>query len=163
MAFYESVYIARPDISSAQVEALTQRLTEIVEAGGGRVTKNEYWGLKNLAYRIKKNRKGHYSLLNIDAPSEAVGEYERNMRLSEDVLRYLTVRVDELDENPSIMMTRGSRDDRGRGRGRGFGGRDGPRPQAAAPPAEAKAAPPAEAKANAAEEKPADEPKEASE
>ena len=170
MAFYESVYIARPDISSAQVEALTQRLTEIVEAGGGRVTKNEYWGLKNLAYRIKKNRKGHYSLLNIDAPSEAVGEYERNMRLSEDVLRYLTVRVDELDENPSIMMTRGSRDDRGRGRGRGFGGRDGPRPQAAppaeakaAPPAEAKAAPPAEAPAAAAEEKPADEPKEASE
>ena len=105
MAFYESVYIARPDISSAQVEALTQRLTEIIESGGGRVTKNEYWGLKNLAYRIKKNRKGHYSLLNIDAPSDAVGEYERNMRLSEDVLRYLTVRVDELDENPSIMMT----------------------------------------------------------
>ena len=130
MAFYESVYIARPDISSAQVEALTQRLTEIIEAGGGRVTKNEYWGLKNLAYRIKKNRKGHYSLLNIDAPSDTVGEYERNMRLSEDVLRYLTVRVDELDENPSIMMTRGSRDDRGRGRGRGFGGRG--RPPAAA-------------------------------
>ena len=135
MAFYESVYIARPDISTAQVEALTQRLTEIVESGGGRVTKNEYWGLKNLAYRIKKNRKGHYSLLNLDAPSEAVGEYERNMRLSEDVLRYLTVRVDELDENPSAMMTRGSRDDRGRGRGRGFGGRDGGRPQHGAPPA----------------------------
>ncbi len=136
MAFYESVYIARPDISTAQVEALTQRLTEIVESGGGRVTKNEYWGLKNLAYRIKKNRKGHYSLLNLDAPSEAVGEYERNMRLSEDVLRYLTVRVDELDENPSVMMTRGSRDDRGRGRGRGFGGRDGGRPQHGAPPAQ---------------------------
>jgi len=158
VAFYESVYIARPDISAAQVEALTQRLTEIIEAGGGRVTKNEYWGLKNLAYRIKKNRKGHYSLLNIDGPSETVGEYERNMRLSEDVLRYLTVRVDELDENPSIMMTRGSRDDRGRGRGRGFGGRDGPRdgprPQSA---------PPAEASAAKAEEKPADEPKEKTE
>ena len=133
VAFYESVYIARPDISAAQVEALTQRLTEIIETSGGRVTKNEYWGLKNLSYRIKKNRKGHYSLLNIDAPSEAVGEYERNMRLSEDVLRYLTVRVDELEENPSVMMTRGSRDDRGRGRGRGFGGRDGGRPQAAKP------------------------------
>ncbi len=129
MAFYESVYIARPDISAAQVEALTQRLTEIIETGGGRVTKNEYWGLKNLAYRIKKNRKGHYSLLNIDASSDALGEYERNMRLSEDVLRYLTVRVDELDDNPSIMMTRGSRDDRGRRRG--FGGRDGGRPQGA--------------------------------
>lgn len=162
MAFYESVYIARPDISGAQVEALTQRLTEIIEAGGGRVTKNEYWGLKNLAYRIKKNRKGHFSLLNIDAPSDAVGEYERNMRLSEDVLRYLTVRVDELDENPSIMMTRGSRDDRGRGRGRGFGGRDGPRPQSA-PPAEAGAAK-TEDKAEAkAEDKPADKPKETTE
>ncbi len=155
MAFYESVYIARPDISAAQVEALTQRLTEIIEAGGGRVTKNEYWGLKNLAYRIKKNRKGHYSLLNIDAPSGAVGEYERNMRLSEDVLRYLTVKVDELDDNPSIMMTRGSRDDRGRGRGRGFGGRDGPRPQSAP------AAPAADAAK--AENKPADEPKETTE
>ena len=155
VAFYESVYIARPDISAAQVEALTQRLTEIIEAGGGRVTKNEYWGLKNLAYRIKKNRKGHYSLLNIDAPSGAVGEYERNMRLSEDVLRYLTVKVDELDDNPSIMMTRGSRDDRGRGRGRGFGGRDGPRPQSAPPPAAADAA--------KAESKPADEPKETTE
>ena len=156
MAFYESVYIARPDISSAQVEALTQRLTEIIESGGGRVTKNEYWGLKNLAYRIKKNRKGHYSLLNIDAPSEAVGEYERNMRISEDVLRYLTVRVDELDDSPSIMMTRGSRDDRGRGRGRGFGGRDGPRPQSA--PTQERAPEKAET-----ETKPADEPKETTE
>ncbi len=128
MPFYESVYIARPDISAAQVEALTQRLTEIVETNGGKVTKNEYWGIKNLAYRIKKNRKGHYSLLNLDAPSEALSELERNMRLSEDVLRYLTVKVDALDDNPSIMMARGGRDDRGRGRG-GFGGRgrDGPR------------------------------------
>ena len=167
MAFYESVFIARPDISTAQVEALTQRLTEIVESGGGRVTKNEYWGLKNLAYRIKKNRKGHYSLLNIDAPSEAVGEYERNMRLSEDVLRYLTVRVDELDDNPSIMMTRGSRDDRGRGRGRGYGGRDGGRPQQSAPPAAPAAAKADEAKAEPAAEKTEtakpDEPKETTE
>ena len=135
VSFYESVYIARPDISSAQVEALTQRLTEIVETNGGKVTKNEYWGLKNLAYRIKKNRKGHYSLLNIDAPSAALSELERNMRLSEDILRYLTVKVDALDENPSVMMARGGRDDRGRDRDRGrggFGGRgrdrdDGPR------------------------------------
>jgi small subunit ribosomal protein S6 len=123
--FYESVYIARPDISATQVEALTQRLTEIVETNGGKVTKNEYWGLKNLAYRIKKNRKGHYSLLNIDAPSDALSELERNMRLSEDVLRYLTVKVDVLDENPSIQMSRGGRDERGRDRGGrgGFGGR----------------------------------------
>lgn len=125
MSFYESVFIARPDISSAQVEALTERLTEIVEANGGKVTKNEYWGLKNLAYRIKKNRKGHFSLLNIDAPSAALSELERNMRLSEDVLRYLTVRVEALDENPSIMMTRGGRDDRGRDRDRGRGGYGG--------------------------------------
>ena len=125
--FYESVYIARPDISATQVEALTQRLSEIVETNGGKGTKNEYWGLKTLAYRIKKNRKGHYSLLNIDAPSDALGELERNMRLSEDVLRYLTVKVDMLDENPSIQMSRGGRDERGRDRDRGgrggFGGR----------------------------------------
>ncbi len=130
MPLYENVYIARPDISAAQVEALTQRLTEIVEANGGKVTKNEYWGLKNLAYRIKKNRKGHYSLLNLDAPGDALSELERNMRLSEDVLRYLTVKVEALDDTPSIMMTRGGRDERGRDRGRGgFGGRgrDGPR------------------------------------
>ncbi len=121
MPFYESVYIARPDISASQVEALTQQFTETVEAKGGKVTKNEYWGLRTLAYRIKKNRKGHFSLLNLDAPGEALGELDRVMRLNEDVLRYLTVRVDALEEGPSVMMTRG-RD--GRGRGRGFGGRD---------------------------------------
>ncbi len=125
MPLYENVYIARPDISAAQVEALTESLTAIVAENGGAVKKNEYWGLKNLAYRIKKNRKGHYSLLNIDAPAAAIHELERNMRINEDILRYLTIRVDELDENPSVMMqTRSSRDDRGRpGRG-GFGDRD---------------------------------------
>jgi len=122
--YYESVYIARPDFSAAQVEALTESLTGIVTENGGQVTKNEYWGLKNLAYRIKKNRKGHYSLLNIDAPSEAISELERNMRISEDVLRYLTVRVDELEEGPSMMLqSRGSRDRDDRGR-RDRGGRD---------------------------------------
>lgn len=103
MAFYESVYIARPDISTSQVEALTRQFSEIVEAKGGKVTKNEYWGLKTLAYRIKKNRKGHYSLLNLDAPGEALDELERTMRLSEDVLRYLTVKVAALEDRKSVV------------------------------------------------------------
>ena len=125
MPYYESVYIARPDISTAQVDALTENLTSVVGENGGTVTKNEYWGLKNLAYRIKKNRKGHYTLMNIDAPAGAISELERNMRINEDVLRYMTIRVDELDESPSIMLTsRGPRDSRDRGRDRD---RDGDR------------------------------------
>ncbi len=118
MPFYESVFIARQDISAAQVEALSQRVTEIIAGQGGQVTKNEYWGLKNLSYRIKKNRKGHYTLLNIDAPAPAIAEMERNLRLDEDVLRFMTVRVEELEEGPSAMMR--SREDRGRR----FGDRD---------------------------------------
>lgn len=117
MPFYESVYIARPDISATQVEGLTEAFTKIVEENGGKVTKNEYWGLKSLAYRIKKNRKGHYSLLNIEAPAAALTEVERNMRLNEDVLRYMSVRVDEHEEGPSVMMqNKTSRDSRGRDR-----------------------------------------------
>ena len=112
MALYESVFIARQDITAAQVEALSAKLTGIVTEQGGKVTKNEYWGLKNLAYRIKKNRKGHYTLLNIDAPAAAIREMERNMRIDEDVLRFLTVRVDEHEEGPSAMLR--SREDRGR-------------------------------------------------
>ena len=119
MPLYDRVYIARPDISATQVEALTGDWTKILEENGGKVTKDEYWGLKSLAYRIKKNRKGHYSLMNIDAPPAALAEMERNMRLSEDVLRYMTVRVDEHEEGPSIIMqNRNSRDERDRGRGR---------------------------------------------
>ena len=119
MPYYESVFIARPDISTVQVDDLTESLTSIVGENGGTVTKNEYWGLKNLAYRIKKNRKGHYTLMNIDAPAGAISELERNMRINEDVLRFMTIRVDELDENPSIMLaTRGPRDSRDRGRDR---------------------------------------------
>lgn len=127
MPLYENVFIARPDISAAQVETLTENMSNIIKENGGNVTKSEYWGLKNLAYRIKKSRKGHYSLLNIDAPAGAVSELERNMRISEDVIRYLTVRVEELEEGPSIaMQSRGGRDERGP---RGRGGRDdrGPR------------------------------------
>jgi len=112
MPLYESVFIARQDISAAQVEALSAKLTGIITEQGGKVTKNEYWGLKNLAYRIKKNRKGHYTLLNIDAPAAAIKEMERNMRIDEDVLRFLTVKVETLEEGPSAMLR--SREDRGR-------------------------------------------------
>ena len=116
MPLYESVYIARPDISATQVEALTAEMTKILEDNGGKVTKDEYWGLKSLAYRIKKNRKGHYSLLNIDCPPAALSEMERNMRLHEDVLRYMSIRVEEHEEEPSVMMqSKSNRDDRGRG------------------------------------------------
>lgn len=135
MPLYESVYIARPDISATQVETLTADMTKILEENGGKVTKDEYWGLKSLAYRIKKNRKGHYSLMNIDAPAAALTEMERNMRLHEDVLRYMSIRVDEHEEEPSVMMqSKSSRDDRDRDRGRGQDD-DRPKPAAAAPAA----------------------------
>jgi small subunit ribosomal protein S6 len=133
MPFYENVFIARQDVSAAQVEALADTFTGIVTAQGGQVTKREYWGLRNLAYRIKKNRKGHYVLFNLNAPPPAVNELERNMRINEDVLRYITVRVDALEEGPSaVMQNRGrseerdrDRDrDRDRGGRRGFGDRD---------------------------------------
>ena len=122
MPLYESTFIARHDMSTRQVESLAEDLTAIVKDNGGEVAKTEFWGPRTLAYRIKKNRKGHYVFFNLDAPSEAVQEYERNMRLNEDVLRYMTVRVDELDPNPSaIMQSRSARDDRSR---RGGPGRD---------------------------------------
>jgi small subunit ribosomal protein S6 len=130
---YESVYIARPDISATQVEALTADMTKILEENGGKVTKDEYWGLKSLAYRIKKNRKGHYSLLNIDCPPAALSEMERNMRIHEDVLRYMSIRVDEHEEGPSVMMQ--SKSDRGDRGERGGRGRDDDHPREAAPAA----------------------------
>jgi small subunit ribosomal protein S6 len=111
MAFYESVFIARQDIAAPQVETLTENITKIIEGEGGSVQKTEYWGLRSLAYRIKKNRKGHYVLLNVDSPASAIAEMERQMRINEDVLRYMTIRVDELEEGPSaIMRNRGSED-----------------------------------------------------
>ncbi len=114
MSFYESGFIARQDISASQVDALADQFVTIIKDGGGNVTKKEYWGLKTLAYRIKKNRKGHYTLFNIDAPPPAVLEMERNMLLQEDVLRYLTIKVEELEEGPSVVMRgRGDRSDRG--------------------------------------------------
>ena len=119
MPLYESVFIARQDISANQVEGLADQFSKILEEGGGSVAKREYWGLRSLAFKIKKNRKGHYTLFNIDAPTAAIQEMERNMRLSEDVLRYLTIKVDELEEGPSIMMQARERRDGGRG-GRRF-------------------------------------------
>jgi small subunit ribosomal protein S6 len=126
MALYESVIITRQDISTAQVDGIIDSLAEVIREKGGDVKKKEYWGLRNFAFRINKNRKGHYVLLNLDCSSAAVLEIERRMRLSEDVLRYMTVRVDELEEGPSIMMqNKDKRDDRGPNRGRG--GRGGNR------------------------------------
>jgi small subunit ribosomal protein S6 len=117
MPFYEHVFIARQDVPSQTVEVLIDGFAELIEQGGGKVTKKENWGLKSLAYRIKKNRKGHYVLMNLDAPSEAILEMERQMRLHEDILRYLTIRVDEPDEEPSIQMhAKSSRDERARRR-----------------------------------------------
>jgi len=113
MPYYESVFIVRQDIPSAQVEALTSQFADIVKAHGGEVKKTEQWGLRNLAYRIRKNKKGHYVLFNLDAPHTAVDEMERNMRLHEDILRFLTVKVDEFEEGPSVMMRRDEREERG--------------------------------------------------
>ena len=164
MPLYESTLIARPDISGQQVEGLSEQFQEIVRDNGGKVAKTEYWGLRSLTYRIKKNRKGHYLHMQIDAPAEAIAEMERNMRINEDVMRYLTIKVDALDPEPSaVMQSKGSRDGRGRGeyrnRGgeRGGGRRDAPTgtPAVAAPekiaPAEAdtdKGAPEATAEAD---------------
>jgi small subunit ribosomal protein S6 len=114
MAFYENVFIARQEISAAQVDALSDQFTNVLTENGGAVKKKEYWGLKSLAFRIKKNRKGHYVLLNIDAPPAAVHEMERQMRINEDILRFLTVRVDELEEGPSAMLQSRGREDRPR-------------------------------------------------
>jgi len=113
MPLYEHVYLARQDLSTQQVEELTTTLSGVITAQGGKVTKNEYWGLKSLTYRINKNRKAHMTLLNIDAPAAALNEIERQERLSEDVLRYLTIRVEEHEEGPSAMMRKSDRDDRG--------------------------------------------------
>jgi small subunit ribosomal protein S6 len=115
MPLYECVFIARQDVSAPQVETLTEEFSNVITAGGGTVSKKEYWGLRNITYRIKKNRKGHYVLLNLDSPSAAVKEMERQMSISEDILRVLTVRVEELEEGPSAMMqSKSSRDDRPR-------------------------------------------------
>jgi small subunit ribosomal protein S6 len=137
MPFYEHVFVARADAAQSAVEGLIDELKEVVKTQGGDVTKAEYWGLRTLTYRIKKNRKGHYALLNIDAPAAAVQELDRRQRLNEDVIRALTIRVEELEEGPSSGMqarqARERRDQRwgrredeegGFGGGEGFGGGD---------------------------------------
>jgi small subunit ribosomal protein S6 len=110
MAFYEHVLIARQDISPAQAETLNEEMKTLIEGQGGHVAKIEYWGLRNLTYRIKKNRKGHYSLLAIDAPAAAVKEMERQLSINEDVLRYLTLKVEHLDLELSPVLARRDRD-----------------------------------------------------
>jgi small subunit ribosomal protein S6 len=132
MAYYEHVLIARQDISPQQVDALVEDITRTITEQGGTVGKSEYWGLRNLAYRVRKNRKGHYCLLNIDAPAAAVHELERRQRINEDVLRFITIRVDALDEEPSPVLARRERDDKRRARREGEGedgGFEGGRPE----------------------------------
>lgn len=112
MPLYEHIFLSRQDVSAQQVEDLTKTYTDLLEENGGKVAKSEYWGVKSLSYRINKNRKAHYTLLNIDAPAAAVAEMERQMRINEDVLRFMTIRVDEHEEGPSVMMQKRDRDDR---------------------------------------------------
>lgn len=127
MPFYEHTLIARPDLTSQQAQTLGETIAQLIADQGGKVTKTEYWGLRNLAYRVKKNRKGHYLHFNLDAPPAAVSELERTERIHEDVLRYLTVRVDRLDDGPSpVMVAKASRDERSR-RDRDFRGDREPR------------------------------------
>lgn len=115
MPYYESTFIVRQDVSTAQVETLTKEFAEIITSNKGEVKKTEQWGLRTLAYRIRKNKKGHYVMFNLDAPAPAVAEMERVMRLNEDLLRFITIKVDELEEGPSVMMRREERDSNDRG------------------------------------------------
>ena len=137
MALYEHVFLARQDLAQAQVDTLAENASKIVTDHGGRVVKTENWGLRSLAYRIAKNRKAHYVMLEIDAPGDTVAEIERQAGINEDIIRYMTVRVDELEQGPTVMMRKQERDrerraDRGerggeRGGDRGDRGDRGPR------------------------------------
>ncbi len=114
MALYEHIFMVRQDVSGAQVDTLTQQFKSILEENQGSIGKSEYWGVRPLAYRVKKNRKAHYTLMNLDAPPEAVKEMERQMSINDDVIRFMTIRVDEHDEQPSVQMRRGrDREERG--------------------------------------------------
>ena len=130
MPLYEHVFLARQDLAQAQVDALAENATKILEDNGGKVVKTETWGLKSLAYKIAKNRKAHYVMLDVDAPAPAIAELERQTNINEDVIRFMTIRVDEHENGPSAMMRRerGSRGDRGdrgdRGGDRGGRGRE---------------------------------------
>ncbi len=124
MPFYEHVFLARQDVSAQQVESMTELYKGVIEAAGGQVTKIEYWGVKSLAYRIKKNRKAHFALMNISAPAAGVAEMERQMKINEDLLRFMTIKVEKLEEGPSAMMQRREREER-RDRERGERREDG--------------------------------------
>ena len=132
MALYEHIYLARQDVTPQQVETLTEQFKTVIEVNGGSIAKLEYWGVKTLAYRIKKNRKAHFTLLNINAPAAAVAEMERQMGINEDILRFMTIRMEEHEEGPSAMMRKreeSDREDRGERRGpRGDRGDRGDRP-----------------------------------
>ncbi|UIJ43586.1 30S ribosomal protein S6 [Sphingomonas cannabina] len=128
MALYEHVFLARQDLAQAQVDALAEAATKIVEDHKGKVVKTETWGLRSLAYRIAKNRKAHYVMLEIDAPGDTVAELERQIQINEDVIRYMTVKVDAHENGPSVMMRKSDRDRERRGdRGEGRPGGDRPR------------------------------------
>jgi small subunit ribosomal protein S6 len=112
MPLYEHVFLARQDVTAQQVETMADQFRTVIEGANGTIGKVEYWGVKSLAYRVKKNRKAHYTLMNIDAPAPAVAEMERQMSINEDILRFMTVRVEALEEGPSAMMQRRDRDER---------------------------------------------------
>lgn len=137
MALYEHVFLARQDLAQAQVDALAEIATKIVEENEGKVTKVETWGLRSLAYKIAKNRKAHYVMLNIDAPGNVIAELERQTQINEDIIRYMTIKVDELEAGQSVMMRkqerseRGDRGDRGPRRDREDRGDRAPRAEAA--------------------------------
>lgn len=114
MPLYEHVYLARQDVTAQQVEELTEQFKGVIAANGGEVGKTEYWGVKSLAFRIAKNRKAHYTLMNIDAPPAAIAELERLQKINEDILRVLTIRVEEHETEPSVVMQRRDRDERDR-------------------------------------------------
>ena len=128
MPLYEHVFLARQDLSQAQVDALAENATKIVEDNKGKVVKTETWGLRTLTYKIQKNRKAHFVMLDIDASGDTIAELERQTRMNEDIIRYMTVRVDEHEKGPSVMMRKSDRPERGersdRGDRGGFGGGD---------------------------------------
>ena len=110
MPLYEHVFLARQDLAQSQVDALAENATKIINDNGGKIAKTETWGLRSIAYRIAKNRKAHYVALDIDAPAAAIAELERQSNISEDIIRFLTIRVDEHESGPSAMMRRGEKE-----------------------------------------------------
>ena len=112
MPLYEHIFLARQDVTPQQVEAMVDQYRGVIEQNGGKIEKTEMWGVKSLAYRIKKNRKAHFTMFNLNAPAPAVAEMERQMRINEDILRFMTIKVDELETEPSVMMQKRDRDER---------------------------------------------------